>query len=95
MHVTFHGYSSICDGDGNTIEMLADKEGAVVADVHLGEGGALKPEVAASGYWSFGPGIFARPYAALMRALDALGQRAYRRNPRRAVAARARQSPSG
>lgn len=85
----FHGHSTICDGDGRVLEMLVDAEGALVADVTPG---ATRPVrgPGPSGYWSFPPKQFPRSMGALLRVLEAIGQREYGRNRRRPGAARRR-----
>lgn len=84
----FHGYSRIVDGDGVSKARLVDREGALVADVTLDAARKRTPEVPESGYWSFGPGLLSAPVGRLLETLDAMGQRRYRENPRRAARAR-------
>jgi N-carbamoylputrescine amidase len=85
----FHGHSGIVDGDGNVRATLADEEGVLVADVTLDPDSKRDFRPGQNGYWSFPPKALARSAGQLLRTLDALGRRAYRKNPRRAAAARA------
>lgn len=88
LRLGFRGYSSIHDSDGSRLAELVGEEGVLVETVTLDPARKRTPR-APRGYFSFGPAIVSRPMGGLLRALDALGQRAYGRNPRRAAAARA------
>ncbi len=83
----FHGYSTVCDADGRVLGRLVDEEGALVGDVRLDPEGKRHVSPDAHGYWSFPPPLLATAMGRLLRTLDGLGQRSYRRNPRRAAAA--------
>jgi N-carbamoylputrescine amidase len=94
LSLKFDGHSSIWDGTGNCLAELAQEEGVIVADVRIDPRtfrGVAAPD---TGYWSFPPSTLPRMLAAIQKACDALGRRAYRNNPRRVNKARARQAPS-
>lgn len=84
----FRGYTRIVDGDGRSIGRIVDEEGAIVGEVSLDPGRKRAPEVPSRGYWSFGPGALAAPAGRLLELLDAMGQKRYGANPRRAASAR-------
>ena len=84
----FRGLSTVCDGSGAVLGRLEEIEGALVADVAL-DPSRKRRDAEPSGYWSFAPPVGRLVGAATMRAFEALGRWAYRRNARRREAARA------
>ncbi len=86
--LTFRGHSRICDGNGETLAYDVGSETALVATVSLDPDRKHTARVRREGYWSFPPVILGRVTGGLMRWLDRAGQRSYRANERRRVAAR-------
>lgn len=89
----FPGLSSVVDSDGSRLDELPDREGVVVADVHLDPARKRLPGRPPVGYWSQPPRRFRRILAGFFVTLEHLGQRAYARNPARIAAARAAAAP--
>lgn len=85
----FAGLSSVCDSEGRVVDRLGDAEGIAMGDVVLDPGKKRRPVPPADRYWSLPPPGFPRLTALVYVAMEALGKRAYARNRRRTVAARA------
>lgn len=90
--IVFEGYSSIHDGGGRPLAASVGHETVLVADVRLDPARKRTPRDLPSGYWARRPAVLPRAMGAMLDALDALGRRAYAKNPRRAERARAQSS---
>jgi N-carbamoylputrescine amidase len=84
---SFAGLSSVCDADGRVVDRLAEKEGIAMGDVMLDPAKKRRPEPPKDAYWSLPPPGYPRLTAAAYEVMEALGKRAYARNPRRPQAA--------
>jgi N-carbamoylputrescine amidase len=84
----YFGQSAICDGDGCVCDQLEEQEGVALADVVLDPDRKRQPPRLPSGYWSRPPALFPRTTAALFRALEWIGKRAYQLSRSRRKAAR-------
>lgn len=81
----FPGLSRIVDGAGEIMAAMADEEGVIVADITLDPRNKAVTRPQTHGHWSMNvPWV-----AVLWRMSQKLGEWSYRRNPRRAAAARA------
>lgn len=85
----FAGLSSVCDADGEVLDRLAEREGVAIADVVLDPVRKRRPDPPTDRYWSLPPPGFPRLTAAIYEALESFAHRAYVKNVRRPVAARA------
>jgi N-carbamoylputrescine amidase len=86
---SFAGLSSVCSAGGGIVDRLADGEGIAIGDVLVDPTNKLVPELPADGYWSHPPPGLPRLTAAMYVGMERLGKRAYARNRRRPLAARA------
>ncbi len=86
---SFAGLSSVCNASGDVVDRLADGEGIAIGDVLVDPAKKLQPGLPADPYWSHPPPGAPRLTAALYGAMEKLGKRAYARNGRRPLAARA------
>lgn len=86
---SFAGLSSVCSAGGGIVDRLADGEGIAIGDVLVDPANKVQPGLPTDRYWSKPPPGFPRLTAAFYGAMEKLGTRAYARNRRRPLAARA------
>lgn len=84
----FRGQSGACAADGKLLQQLDERPGVVIARLELDPTRKRRAE-RLGGYWALAPSRLARLSGWLMRALDALGRRAYRFSRKRREAAAA------